>query len=331
MKPANILVVDDEAQNLALMQQILQSHYPLVFAKTGNAALAAVSKHKPALILLDVQLPDIDGYEVCRRLKASDNTSHIPVIFVSSHADILHEAEGFAVGAADYIVKPITPEIVKLRVANHLSLVRAASLERAYLDAIQMLGEAGHYNDTDTGEHIWRMAAYAQCLAEAAGLDQRSCELIQLAAPMHDTGKIGIPDQILRKPAKLDADEWQVMKTHTQIGYDILSRSTAPVFQMAAEIALNHHEKWDGTGYPAGLKGADIPLSARIVAVADVYDALTMIRPYKAAWSSEQAFEHIVSERGKHFDPALIDCFIELRAELEQIKTDFGLEATMHG
>ncbi|MDF2181069.1 HD domain-containing phosphohydrolase [Neptuniibacter sp. CAU 1671] len=331
MPVGTILVVDDEAQNLALMQQILQPLYRLSFAKTGEGALKAVQKHNPSLILLDVQLPDIDGYEVCRRLKAQPKTSHIPVIFVSSHADMQHEAEGFEAGAADYIVKPITPEIVKLRVANHLSLVRAASLERAYHDAIQMLGEAGHYNDTDTGEHIWRMAAYAKRLAQAVGLDERTCELIQLAAPMHDTGKIGIPDHILRKPAKLDADEWVVMKTHTQIGYEILSRSDAPVFQMAAEIALNHHEKWDGSGYPAGLKGKQIPLSARIIAVADVYDALTMVRPYKTAWTNEQAFEHIVSERGKHFDPELVDCFTQLRTELEQIKVDYDEGAGIDG
>jgi putative two-component system response regulator len=198
-------------------------------------------------------------------------------------------------------------------------LVSVSRLELAYRDATYMLGAAGHFNDTDTGVHIWRMAAYSQALAKAAGWGPERSALIELAAPMHDTGKIGIPTQILRKPATLDATEWEIMKTHPQIGHDILIRSQAPVFQLAAEIALCHHEKWDGSGYPQGLAGTDIPESARIVTVADVFDALSMRRPYKAAWPLERIIETLKEGSGQHFDPQLVRLYLNIMPEIRDI------------
>jgi putative two-component system response regulator len=311
-----ILVVDDEPINLSAMRAVLADEFRLVFATHGEAALAAVRKHQPSLILLDIEMPGMDGYEVCRQLKREESTEQIPVIFVTGLGDVGNEAEGFAAGAVDYITKPVSPPIVQARVRTHMSLVSAKTLERSYHDAIGMLGEAGHFNDEDTGVHIWRMAAYSAHLAKVAGWDAAACSLLRLAAPMHDTGKIGIPDSILKKPGKLDADEWVTMRTHTTIGHGILARSQAPVFQLAAEVALRHHEKWDGSGYPGGLVGTDIPESARIVALADVFDALAMKRPYKEAWPIEQVVQTILAGRGQHFEPRLVDLF---QAELPQL------------
>ncbi|TDR73890.1 HD domain-containing phosphohydrolase [Paludibacterium purpuratum] len=320
MSTGPILLVDDEPSNLAALHQVLSPTYRLVYARTAAEALAQAIQHQPLLILLDIRLPDMDGYTVCRQLKANPSTEAIPVIFVTALADIGDEAAGFDAGAVDYIIKPIMPAIVQARVRTHLSLVRATTLERSYRDAISMLGEAGHYNDTDTGDHIWRMAAYARALAEACGWDAAACGLIELASPMHDMGKIGIPNAILRKPGPLTPEEWEVMKTHAQMGHDILIRSPAPVFQMAAEIALCHHERWDGGGYPGGLVGEAIPTSARIVALADVFDALSMKRPYKAAWPLEQTMQMIQQGDPGHFDPNMVATFVSILPKILEIK-----------
>lgn len=309
MARAVILVVDDEPFNLAVMEAVLSDDYQLLFARNGTDAIAAARKHLPALILLDIQMPDLNGYAVCRQLKADSTTEAIPVIFVSGLADVGDEEKGFAAGGVDYIVKPISRAILMARVATHLSLMRTSRLKKSHHDAIHMLGHAGHFNDTDTGVHIWRMAAYAGLIASAYGLDQEQCDLIELAAPMHDTGKIGVPHNILKKPGKLSEDEWVVMKTHSQMGYDILCQSDAPVFQMAAEIALHHHARWDGSGYPGNLQGLDIPPCARVVALADVFDALTMKRPYKEAWPLEQVIATMHESAGNHFEPAMVQAF----------------------
>lgn len=315
-----LLIVDDEPQNLAAMRQILSPDYPLVFARTGAEALAAVVKHRPSLILLDIQMPDMDGYAVCRQLKTDPNTEAIPVLFVTALTEVGNETAGFAAGAVDYIVKPVSPPIVRARVRTHLSLVRASQLEQSRREAIFMLGEAGHHNDTDTGVHIWRMAAYSAALAKASGWSDEASQQLELAAPMHDTGKIGIPDAILRKPGKLDADEWVAMKTHARIGHDILSKSKAPLFQLAAEVALRHHEKWDGSGYPDGLAGEAIPESARIVALADVFDALTMKRPYKEPWPVERVLTTLRESSGGHFEPRLVELFESILPDILDIK-----------
>jgi putative two-component system response regulator len=315
-----ILIVDDEPQNLMALEQILSDEYKLVFARNGTEALTAILKHAPSLILLDIQMPDTDGYSLCRQLKADPRTESIPVIFVSGLAEVGDEAAGFEVGAVDYIIKPVSPAIVSARVRTHLSLVRAIHLEESHHDAIYMLGVAGHYNDNDTGVHIWRMAAYSRALAAACGWTTDAYKLIELAAPMHDTGKIGIPDSILKKPGKLDAAEWEVMKTHARIGHNILAKSRAPVFKMAAEIALSHHERWDGSGYPDRLAGESIPESARIVALADVFDALTMKRPYKEAWPLERVVATMQESSGSHFEPRLVDVFISILPQILDIQ-----------
>lgn len=325
MTNRSLLIVDDEPQNLAAMRQILSPSYPLVFARNGAEAIAAAAKHKPSLILLDIQMPDMDGYAVCRRLKADPLTASIPVIFVTSLAETGNEAAGFAAGAVDYIIKPVSPPIVRARVRAHLSLVRATELEKSHRAAISMLGEAGHFNDPDTGVHIWRMAAYAAELAAACGWHKWDCQQLELAAPMHDTGKLGIPDVILCKKGALTPEEWEVMKTHARIGYDILRKCDAPIFRLAAEIALYHHEKWDGSGYPEGLAGEAIPESARIIAVADVFDALTMKRPYKEAWPIELAMATLQQGSGNHLEPRLVMLFESILPRIVRIKTEWAL------
>lgn len=320
MNLRTILVVDDDPANLAIMDTILASKYTLVFARNGVETLAALIKHKPALVLLDVGLPDVDGYDLCRQIRKTDPTQRVQVIFVTSYTGTAHETAGFEAGCVDYIVKPVLPQIVCARVSAHLARVQASALERSYRDAILMLGHAGHYNDTDTGAHIWRMAAYANVLARGCGWDTQSANQLELAAPMHDTGKLGIPQSILRKPGPLTAEEWIIMKTHPQVGFEILSKSNALVFQLAAEVSLRHHEKWDGSGYPDGLKGEDIPMSARIVAVADVFDALSMRRPYKEPWPIETILKHIQDAAGTHFDPEIVRVFIKILPEIREIQ-----------
>lgn len=324
-----ILVVDDEPENLAVMSQILSNKYALVFARNGAETLAAVSKHHPCLILLDIQMSDMDGYAVCRKLKADPRTECIPVIFVTSMSEEFNEAAGFNAGGVDYITKPVSPIIVRARVATHLSLVRATLIERSYRESIYMLGEAAHYKDTDTGVHIWRMAAYAGALAQACGWSEGNCRLLELAAPMHDTGKLAIPDAILCKPGKLDAREWDIMKTHASIGSKILSKCESPVFRMAAEIALRHHEKWDGSGYPDGLAGEAIPESARITAIVDVFDALSMKRPYKEPWPLDQVMDNLHQQTDRHFEPRLMEIFDSILPRILQIKSTWdALENT---
>ncbi len=321
-----ILIVDDEPANLAIMRDILCEAYTLVFARNGTETLTAVAKHAPVMVLLDVGLPDINGYDLCRQIKHIDKTGNMQVIFVTGYTDVAHETAGFEAGGVDYIVKPVSPPIVRARVATHLSLVRATLLTQSHRDAILMLGEAGHFNDTDTGAHIWRMAAYARELALGAGWSPEDSDRLELAAPMHDTGKIGIPQGILRKPGPLDEREWAVMKIHPQIGYDILSKSNAPVFQLAAEVALRHHEKWDGSGYPGGVAGENIPQSARIVALADVFDALSMRRSYKEPWPIDKILEHINAGSGAHFDPELVKIFTDILPRLLAIREKWNAE-----
>jgi putative two-component system response regulator len=311
-----ILVVDDEPYNLAVFSRILEPEYRLVFARNGAEALSAVAKHNPRLILLDIQMPDMDGYDICKALKANAAISEIPVIFVTTLNDSGNEEMGFAVGCVDYLIKPVIPSIVRARVRTHLSLVQLAKLEKSHRDAIYMLGEVGHFNDDDTGDHIWRMAAYSSLLAKELGWKTQDVELLGLAAPMHDTGKIGIPDAILRKPGKLDEAEWQVMRRHCAYGRQILSKSNAPVFVLAAEVAMYHHERWDGSGYPENLAGLSIPESARIVAIADVFDALTTARPYKQPWPPEKAFQEIRQGAGRHFDPDFVACFVNMQPKV---------------
>jgi putative two-component system response regulator len=279
-----------------------------------------LEKELPKLILLDIMMPHMNGFEVCEHVKRNPKTAHIPIIFVTALGDESDEYKGFELGAVDYITKPISPAIVRARVKTHLSLVQAEQLKQAHIDLVQRLGRAAEYKDTDTGEHIVRMSQYSKVLALGIGMSENQAELLHQAAPMHDVGKIGIPDAILLKPGKLSEQEFEHMKEHALIGAKILANSSSPLLQLAHTLAIEHHEKWDGTGYPYGLKGDEISIEGRIVAVADVFDALTSKRPYKDAWSVEKAVAHMKDQAGSHFDPAIIDLLVNKLDEILNIK-----------
>ncbi|SRR5579859_443157 len=311
-----LLVVDDESANLQLMRRLLDQEYRLLFAKDGPRALELAKLECPDLVLLDVMMPDMNGHETCRKLKADPATAPIPVIYVTALTEAEDEVEGFATGAVDYINKPVSAAILRARVRTHLSLVHLDELRQSRLELVQRLGRAAEYKDTETGYHVVRMSHYAAALARAIGRDQAWVDDLLAAAPMHDIGKIGIPDQILSKPGKLTPEEWEVMKTHPAIGAEIIGEHADPMLAMARSAALTHHEKWDGSGYPAGLAGPAIPLEGRVVAVADVFDALTSARPYKRPWTNEEAADLIKSEAGRHFDPEIVEAFLRSMPEI---------------
>jgi putative two-component system response regulator len=315
-----ILAVDDEASNLQLLRHILQEQYRLLFAKDGPRALELARQEQPQLILLDVMMPGMTGYEACRLLKADPATAAIPVIFVTALSESSDEVVGFDAGAVDYITKPVSPPIVRARVRTHLSLVNIEELKRTRLEIVQRLGLAAEYKDNETGLHVIRMSHYSRILGLALGMTESEADDLLHAAPMHDVGKIGIPDSILRKPGPLDADEWKVMQSHATIGGDIIGRHASGMLAMAHSLAVTHHEKWDGSGYPNGLAGEEIPLVGRIVAIADVFDALTSARPYKQEWPLEKAVEYLEQQRGKHFEPRLVDLFLKQMPALLEVK-----------
>ncbi len=336
MKIGPILCVDDEPTNLEVLRRALRDSYALVYARSGEEALVAFAKHRPSLVLLDVEMPGMNGYQVCYHIRTLPHGENVPILFVTGRSSEEDEKAGFDAGAVDYITKPISAPIVQARIRTHLSLVRLPLLENSHRAAISMLGEAGHYNDNDTGLHIWRMASYSRALAAAIGWGRGEQELLELAAPMHDTGKIGIPDSILKKPGPLSDEEWVVMRKHPKIGYDILSKSDADIFRLAAEVALYHHERWDGSGYPYGLRGNDIPESARIVAIADMFDALSMKRPYKDAWPLDRVQQILRECTSVNLEPRLVDAFfnimpqiIEIMAEWEE--KEMSIEADIAG
>ncbi|MCL1057444.1 two-component system response regulator [Shewanella gelidimarina] len=334
MDKATILVVDDTPGNIDILVGILSNDYKIKVAIDGPKALALAQKNAPDLILLDVMMPGMNGYEVCERLKTDPLTCHIPVIFVTALAETADETQGFALGAVDYITKPVSAPVVQARVKTHLALydqkrlleqevkARTKELEETRFEIIRRLGRAAEYKDNETGLHVIRMSHYARLLAIQSGLPDKYCELIYNAAPMHDIGKIGTPDSILKKPEKLDEREWKEMQCHAEIGAEIIGEHKDPLLKMAKRIALSHHEKWDGSGYPNGIAGTDIPIEGRIVAIADVFDALTSIRPYKKAWTVADTMALIESESGKHFDPELVEHFKQILAEVTQIRDE---------
>jgi len=326
-RSARILAVDDEPTNLQLLRQILQDQYALLFAKDGQRALELARQERPDLILLDVMMPGMTGYEVCRQLKSAAETATIPIIFVTALAETADELTGFEAGAVDYIMKPVSPPIVQARVRTHLSLVRMDELRETRLQIVQRLGLAAEYKDNETGLHVIRMSHFARLLGLAAGMNENQADDLLHAAPLHDVGKIGIPDRILQKQGKLDAEEWRVMQSHVTIGANIIGQHERGLLAMAHRIALSHHEKWDGSGYPSGLAGEAIPLEGRIVAVADVFDALTSVRPYKKAWSVEDALQYLRDNRRKHFDPALVDLFMTLMPAVRDIMQRWAEQA----
>lgn len=351
-----ILLVDDLPQNIDLLRNILSPGYRLKVALSGEKAISiAQSPSPPDIILLDVTMPDMDGYEVCEKLKASALTRKIPVIFVTAMTDIENEARGFEVGAVDYITKPVSPPIVLARVATHLALydqnrvleekVRERTEELAHVRDVTIHGMAvlAETRDNETGNHIMRTKNYVQIMANYLmkrprfrdKLDMESVELLLKSAPLHDIGKVGIVDDILLKPGSLTPDEWEQMKKHTILGRDAIIRAEEALgsdqntsfLRIAREITISHHEKWDGSGYPHGLKGEEIPLAGRIMAMADVYDALISKRVYKAPMSHDQAVRIISEGDGRttpdHFDPDLLMAFMELNQQFQHIAQAF--------
>lgn len=331
-----ILVVDDTPENIDVLVGVLKNDYQVKAAINGEMALKIVYNTLPDLILLDIMMPGIDGYEVCRRLKADHTTRHIPIIFITAKIGIQDEIEGLQLGAVDYIGKPISPPVVEARVRTHLALsnqnreldrkVREQTerLHETRLQIVQRLGRAAEYKDNETGLHVIRMSYYSRILALAAGMSETDADMLMNAAPMHDIGKIGIPDQILKKPGKLDAEEFRIMQTHAEIGAQIIGDDDSELLQMARTVAMTHHEKWNGKGYPNGLKGEEIPRIGRIVAIADVFDALTAERPYKKAWSVEKAVALLQEEAGEHFDRQLVALFLEHMPEILEIKNRYA-------
>ncbi|QTA79891.1 Two component system response regulator reciever and HD domains-containing protein [Desulfonema limicola] len=341
-----ILIVDDERFNINILVGILKTRYRTIIAKNGEEALKrAVTSTPPDLILLDIMMPEMDGYEVCKRLKQAEETAHIPVIFITAMGQEENETKGFEVGAVDYITKPVQPEIVRARVKTHLELInarkqlqnqnlileqkvheRTRELRDSRQEIIHRLVSAAEHKDPETGSHIKRMSHYSALLARAYGFNEKECEAVLLAASMHDIGKIGIPDYILLKKGRLDLEEWEIMKTHSSIGAKILSKSKSKLIREGQVIAVSHHEKWDGSGYPQKLKGEAIPITGRIAALADVFDALTTKRPYKEPWPVNRAADEIKAGSGSHFEPRLVEIFINILPDLLKIKERFPEE-----
>ena len=319
-----VLVVDDEPTNLRILKLMLQEDYDLVFAKSGEEAIALVGTERPDLVLMDVMMPGMTGFEACSAIHALPEMGRVPIIFVTALKDEVDEATGFECGGVDYITKPLSPAIVKARVRTHLSLVQAEELKSTRLQIIQKLGRAAEYKDNETGLHVIRMSHYSRILALAYGFSEAYADDLLNAAPMHDIGKIGIADSIMLKPGKLTDEEFAIMKRHPEIGAEILGESDVQLLRLARSVALHHHEKWDGSGYPFGLKGNSIPVEARIVALADVFDALTSERPYKKAWTVEAAMEYVEEQSGRHFDPRLVELFRAALPEILSIKERFA-------
>jgi putative two-component system response regulator len=337
----NILVVDDTPENIDLLLEILKDDYKVRAAINGEQALKiARLKVAPDLILLDVMMPGIDGFEVCRQLKSDPTTSHIPIIFVTAKITTSDEIEGFSLGAVDYITKPISPPVVMARVKTQLALYdqnreldrkvreQTKDINETRLKIIQRLGRAAEYKDDNTGLHVIRMSHYARVLGIAAGMSETMADMMLDAAPMHDIGKIGIPDSILQKAGPLTESEWTVMQSHTQMGEDIIGEDDSELLRMAKTVAISHHEHWDGSGYPKGMAGEDIPMVGRIVAIADVFDALTSVRPYKESWTVEDAVTYLQEKSGTQFDPKLVPLFVESIDKVLAIKEQYFDHAT---
>ncbi|MBF0340993.1 MAG: response regulator [Magnetococcales bacterium] len=343
MQKKRILIVDDTLENIDLMKEILLPFYRLQVATSGRLAIRiALSPTPPDLILLDIMMPEMDGYETCRILKADPRSREIPVLFVTARSQIEDEIQGFELGAADYLVKPVSPPIVLARVRTHLAMhdqqklladqvarrtaqleLRNRELEETRVEVIRQLGRAADYRDNETGMHVMRVSGYVRLLALRFGLCEAEAEILQLASPMHDVGKIGVPDAILLKPGKLTEEEFQVIRTHPEIGWRIIGEQKSAILHLGGVVSLTHHEKWNGQGYPRGLQGEAIPVAGRIVAVADVFDALTAVRPYKRAWSVEDALNFVAREAGEHFDPGLAQLFLGMRTEIGQIMEQY--------
>lgn len=360
-KKATILIVDDSPDSIVLLSSLLKGEYRIKVATAGDKALSiAAGEVPPDLILLDIVMPGMDGYDVCRHLKRNPRTSEIPIIFLTGRSDDMDEEKGFELGAVDYIVKPPSPSIVLARIRTQLRLksvrdflkdknefleaeVTRRTREVGMIQDVTMiaLGSLAETRDNETGNHIRRTQCYIRILAERLKehsrfrdqLTDATIELLYKSAPLHDIGKVGIPDSILKKPAKLESEEFEIMKTHTVLGRDAIIAaekcldSPTSFLALAREIAWSHHEKWDGSGYPRGLAGDDIPLPGRLMAIPDVYDALISQRVYKKAFTHEAAVEIIEKGIGAQFDPDIGSAFMDIAErfrDIAQSLCDFG-------
>ena len=341
IRKAKILVIEDDEISIRMLETILKkAEYHNVKSLTdARDACLVYQKFQPDLVLLDLNMPYLNGFEVMHQLKEFNPHQYLPILMITEEENPKIRLQALESGAKDFLNKPYERVEVLLRIHNMLEvrllhnqihnqnklleakvLKRTKELYDTRLEVIQRLARAAEFRDKETGHHIVRMSRYCSALAKSIGMSERHRELLLTASPLHDIGKIAIPDSILLKPAKLEPEEWQVMKSHAQVGFELLSESRSAFMKMAANIALTHHEKWDGTGYPQQLKENKIPLVGRICGLCDVFDALTSSRPYKKAWTFAEAVEEIKKQKGKHFDPDLVEKFLNILPEIQRIK-----------
>ena len=323
MKKPLILAVDDATELLVLMARALAADYEVKTAESGAAALiAAAATPQPDLILLDVDMPGMNGFDVCKALKANPATAAIPVVFLTGKGESKDEAQGLTLGAVDYVTKPINAAVLKLRVRTHIALAnrraelerlvqeRTASLETAHVDLIHCLGRAMECHESAAaGNRFQRMGQYAKLIAQAAGAKPAACELLEKAAPLHDIGKLAVPAEILRRSGPLSAPDWERVRRHPEYGAAIIGAQEGPLLQLARTIALTHHERWDGSGYPKGLKGDAIPWPGRLVAVVDTFEAMTTTQFYREPMTVEVAAKEIIAKAGTLYDPSVVEAF----------------------
>ncbi len=346
---SRLLIVDDTEENLDILVESLAEEYDIHVATNATRALKIIVSEKPDLVLLDIMMPDMDGYELCEIVKSNPKTNDIPIIFVTALSESTDEARGLELGAVDYIVKPFNMDLVKARIRNHLSLKkhsnqleklvqdRTAELEITQDVTIKSMAILAEYRDNETGKHIQRTQQYTLLLAEQLKAYERfkdyltdeAVNLLGKSTPLHDIGKVGVQDEVLLKPGLFTEQEFDKMKLHTIYGGEIIKKAQLELgeesfLKMAWEITMTHHEKWDGSGYPRGLRGEEIPISGRIVALADVYDALRSERVYKPEISHERSVEIINDGKNKHFDPDVVDAFIELNDAFYRISSDYA-------
>lgn len=338
-----ILIVDDSPKNIQVVAHLLADQaYDISYATSGMRALDMLQENRFDLVLLDVMMPGMSGYDVCRQIKRDNLAGDLPVIFLTAKTDEQSLIEAFESGGQDYVTKPFTAAELLARIKTHLKLKAYEDSQQAVIDnamaeltllnreiietqkeVIFTMGSIGETRSKETGLHVKRVAEYSRLLGLLSGLDKFEADMIAMASPMHDIGKVGIPDAILHKKGRLTADEFEIMKTHVTIGHDMLKHSQRPIMQTAAIIALQHHEKWDGSGYPAAAAGEDIHIYGRITALADVFDALGSKRCYKEAWNDDEILAQIRQESGRHFDPTLVDLFLENLEGFYQIRETY--------
>ncbi len=342
---ARILVVDDEPGNVKILERLLRgSGFKNITSTTdGLTSLELYKTYQPDIVLLDIKMPNFSGFDVMDALSSENQHDYLPILVLTAQMDHSTRLKALKAGAKDFIQKPFDMAEILARIQNILEVrllhnavrdhnktleeevqARTQELEKSRMDVIHRLGRAAEYRDNETGMHVIRMSKYCERLAREIGLDDKTSRLLLYASPMHDVGKIGIPDRILLKPGKLNAEEWKIMKTHAEIGAKILSGSSSGLMQMGETIARCHHEHWDGSGYPQGLKGREIPVEARIVTVCDVFDALTSERPYKEAWSVADTVAEMKRLKGTLFDPELLEMFLQILPEIIIISKRFS-------